>query len=131
MTKHIYNTEIQNLMVKAITYSDEGLLKMALRRYKAEKLKVDDAIVLHHAAALGKEREVNLLLKAGVCATALNELGISALDICLIEMRNEVGEEIDSWLKIAQKLSLRATQRSKFTVSLLKLQKDPRVNQQD
>jgi hypothetical protein len=130
MNKHVYNTEIQNLMVKAITYSDEGLLKMALRRYKCESLKVNDAIVLHHAAALGKEREVNLLLKAGLCATALNEIGVSALDVCLIEMRNEVGQEIDAWLKIANKLSLRATQRSKFTVSLLKLQKDPRVSQQ-
>ena len=72
-----------------------------------------------------------MLLKAGMSATALNHLGMSALDVCLLEMREEMGDEITEWLKIAQKLAQRATQRSKFTVALLKLQKDPIVKSQD
>lgn len=72
-----------------------------------------------------------MLLKAGMSATALNHLGMSALDACLIEMRGEVGDEISEWLKIAKKLAQKATQRSKFTVALLKLQTDPNVKSQD
>jgi len=123
--------EIEQQLIKGITYSDESLIKQTLKYYKTHQPKINDVNVLHYAVKLGKVREVNMLLKAGIKPTAMNHLGLSALDICLIEMRNEQGAEIESWSQIALKLARKATERSKFTVSLLKLQKDQNVAQQD
>ena len=125
------STEIERQLIKGITYSDEALVKQTLKYYKTHQPKINDALVLHYAVKLGKVREVNLLLKYGIKPTAMNHLGLSALDICLIEMRNEQGGEIESWSQIALKLARKATERSKFTVSLLKLQKDQTVASQD
>ena len=48
-----YDQNIENLIIKAITFSDDGLLKQTLKTYKSENIKVNDAKVLHHAAARG------------------------------------------------------------------------------
>lgn len=122
--------QIERHLIKAITYSDEILLKAALKKYKREKVEIDDAKVLHHAVRLAKTKEIRLLLKAGLNASACNAQGLSALDVCLIEMTNQRGSEIDNWLKISVFLAQRAICRSKFTITLLKVQKDPRIVKQ-
>ena len=50
------SSQCQRRLIKAITYSDAGLLKMALKRYKREpeNIQIDDAKVLHHAIRLAK-----------------------------------------------------------------------------
>ena len=54
-TKESSNSEkVERQIRKAITYSDEKLLKTALKAYKKEKLEINDAYVLHHAVRLGK-----------------------------------------------------------------------------
>ena len=129
--RELTQSEIEQQLIKGITYSDEALVKQTLKSYKTQQTKINDALVLHHAVKLAKVREVNMLLKAGISPTATNQLGLSALDVCLIEMRSEQGAEIQSWSTIALKLARKATQRSKFTMSLLKLQRDQAVASQD
>ena len=54
-TKEYSNSEtVERQIRKAITYSDEKLLKTALKTYKKEKLEINDANVLHHAVRLAK-----------------------------------------------------------------------------
>ena len=74
---------------------------------------------------------MKLLVKAGINPSALDGKGLSALDVCLVEMANHQGSEIDSWFKIGLFLAQRAICRSKFTLALLKIQKDPRIFKQD
>jgi len=41
---------------KAITYSDEKLLKNSLKIYKREKKEINDGLVLEHAVRLAKSK---------------------------------------------------------------------------
>jgi len=50
--------QVERLIIKAITYSDECLLKGALKKYKREKIHIDDAKVLHHAVRLAKTKVI-------------------------------------------------------------------------
>ena len=65
-----------------------------------------------------------VLLKAGFNASVLNPLGISTLDVCLLEMRRLSGPELTNWFEIAIMVASRSVKRSKFTTTLLDLQKD-------
>jgi hypothetical protein len=71
------------------------------------------------------------LIKAGLDISASNNKGMTSLDICLLEMASSSGSEIDNWLRISVFLAQRSVFRSRYTVPLLKLQKDPRVNKQE
>ena len=46
--------EIESILIKAITYSDENLLKQTLKIYKSQEIKLNDAHILHHAVKLAK-----------------------------------------------------------------------------
>ena len=46
--------EIESILIKAITYSDENLLKQTLKVYKSQEIKLNDANILHHAVKLAK-----------------------------------------------------------------------------
>ena len=54
--------EIESILIKAITYSDENLLKQTLKIYKSQEIKLNDAHILHHAVKLAKVK-VNFIKK--------------------------------------------------------------------
>ena len=51
--------KLERQIVKAVTYSDEKLLKTALKKYKREKLQIDDAAVLHYAVRIAKAKVIH------------------------------------------------------------------------
>ena len=55
--------EIESILIKAITYSDENLLKQTLKIYKSQEIKLNDAHILHHAVKLAKVK-VNFIKNA-------------------------------------------------------------------
>ena len=121
---------LEERIIKAITYSDEKLLKNALKIYKREIKEINDSVVLEHAVRLAKSKEVKMLIKAGINPSSLNERGLSALDQCLIEMAPLSGSEIEEWLEIAVFLSKRTVSRTCYTMKLLGLQRDEKVSRQ-
>ena len=50
--------EIESILIKAITYSDENLLKQTLKIYKSQEIKLNDANILHHAVKLAKVKVI-------------------------------------------------------------------------
>ena len=65
--------EIESILIKAITYSDENLLKQTLKIYKSQEIKLNDAHILHHAVKLAKVK-VNFIKKCPILAQKWPEI---------------------------------------------------------